>query len=479
MTDTPTDTNSPMIKTDQPLPIHDDIEEDFPHITENQYVLIALPSGNVKMLNIKLETKINLGKFGTFLSDNLIGQPFGLSYEICDTKGGIRPVKNYALEAVEETKANNQTIVDEGQVQTLTQEQVEQLKLDSISGKLQSEEVIQRIVDAHKEFDKKTEYSKYKYVERKKKKFMKMFTPVRPTLYSITDYFFNKNPDKIKFLRVDTLSQLLSKANVRANSKLLVVDDTQGLIVAAAADRLGGYGTIVGVHDGENHNFDVVRYLNFSKRILNTIHTLPIGRVDPNDPNEVWVDKPEEDINDMTPEGYKSYLRSKNAMATRNHARDLLFEGNFDGLIISSYYQIDTIIEMLTPYLSGSRPVVVYSHSKESLLAPASYMRKSKDFIEADITESFLREYQVLPGRTHPEMSMSAGGGYLLSAIRVIDCPFDPSLVVREEDTRRKRRKLKGAKNTQNENDTNNNDNKDEDKKDEDKKDDNNNNEKA
>lgn len=29
-------------------------------------------------------------------------------------------------------------------------------------------------------------------------RFMKVFTPVRPTLYQITEYFFNKNPEKIK-----------------------------------------------------------------------------------------------------------------------------------------------------------------------------------------------------------------------------------------------------------------------------------------
>ena len=31
----------------------DDIKEDFPHIRENQYVLIYMPSGNVKMVNLK------------------------------------------------------------------------------------------------------------------------------------------------------------------------------------------------------------------------------------------------------------------------------------------------------------------------------------------------------------------------------------------------------------------------------------------
>lgn len=52
---------------------------------------------------------------------------------------------------------------------------------------------------------------------------------------------------------------------------------------------------------------------------------------------------------------------------------------------------------------------------------------------------------QVLPGRTHPEMNMSAGGGYLLSALRVIDCPDEMSVVVQESGSRRGK-KRKGAK---------------------------------
>lgn len=86
-------------------------------------------------------------------------------------------------------------------------------------------------------------------------------------------------------LRVDTLSQILSLANVRSNSKVLVVDDTQGLIVSAVAERMGGYGTIVAIHDGDNHNYDVLRYMNFSRRILDTIHTVPLSKIDPADPN--------------------------------------------------------------------------------------------------------------------------------------------------------------------------------------------------
>lgn len=101
----------------------DDITEDFPHVRADQYVLIQMPSGNVKIVSLKPNTwvlltdlcttkppqshsyghdrsQVSLGKFGTFNSDNLIDKPFGVSYEIYDDKGNIRPVRNWALDVV-------------------------------------------------------------------------------------------------------------------------------------------------------------------------------------------------------------------------------------------------------------------------------------------------------------------------------------------------------------------------------------------
>jgi tRNA (adenine-N(1)-)-methyltransferase non-catalytic subunit len=99
------------------------------------------------------------------------------------------------------------------------------------------------------------------------------------------EYFFTKNPDKIKHLRIDTLSQLLSMANIHSNSKVLVVDDTQGMIVTSILERMGGLGTVVGVHEGDHHNYDVIRYMNFPQNVLGTLHTVPFDMVDPETPN--------------------------------------------------------------------------------------------------------------------------------------------------------------------------------------------------
>ncbi|KAG0744816.1 hypothetical protein G6F57_006930 [Rhizopus arrhizus] len=411
-------------------------------IQVDEQILVQMPSGNVKIVNLKADTTVNLGKFGSFNSDKLIGKPFGLSYEIYGENNDIRPVQHVAKNtSVEETEANNQLIIDDTTVQKLTQEEVLRLKAEGLKGTLNTEEIINKMVAAHSEFDKKTEFSKAKYIERKKKKFMKVFTPIRPSLYTITDYFFNKNPEKTKHLRIDTLSQLLSLSNVHANSKMLVVDDTQGLIVSAMLERMGGFGQLVAVHEGDFHNYDILRYMNFPKSVVETLYTVPFASVDPETPNDPFEILTEEQIEALDIHAKRSYLRRKSSYDYKTKSRQLLFDGDFDGLVISSNCTPESIIKELMKYVSGSRPIVVYSFSKELLLQAAYWMRRCPEFINADITESFLRQYQVLPGRMHPNMNTSAGGGYLLSAIRVIDCPFDMSLVKRDDSRRHKKKK--------------------------------------
>lgn len=46
--------------------------------------------------------------------------------------------------------------------------------------------------------------------------------------------------DSFRFLRVDTLSLLLSMGNVGAHSDVLVVDMVGGILTGAVAERLGG-----------------------------------------------------------------------------------------------------------------------------------------------------------------------------------------------------------------------------------------------
>jgi tRNA (adenine58-N1)-methyltransferase non-catalytic subunit len=71
-------------------------------------------------------------------------------------------------------------------------------------------------------------------------RFSKQVTVIEPTMFNVCDYWFSKDPGRVRVLRPDTLGQILSYGNVQSSSRVLVVDDSGGLIIAAVLERLGG-----------------------------------------------------------------------------------------------------------------------------------------------------------------------------------------------------------------------------------------------
>ncbi|KNE60518.1 hypothetical protein AMAG_18551 [Allomyces macrogynus ATCC 38327] len=205
-------------------------------IRAGDHVLLVLPSENKRMLQIKPDATVELGKFGKFQTNALIGKPYGVPYEII--KGGelaraeVTP-EDALGEADSDVKdANNKNIFDDNANQTLTHEEIATLKAEQASG----HEIIAKIISSHTDFDKKTEFSKAKYIKKKRQTFLRQFTPVQLDAATLCDFYFNKNPAKTKEMRIDVLSLLLTSANVRAHSRLLIYDDTQGMVTAAEED---------------------------------------------------------------------------------------------------------------------------------------------------------------------------------------------------------------------------------------------------
>jgi len=134
-----------------------------------------------------------------------------------------------------------------------------------------------------------------------------------------------------------------------------------------------------------------------------------------------------------------------------------------DALIIATKYDPTTTLFGLLPYLAPSCPFVVYSEFLEPLLRtfhalqnyyvpqeegdqadninadddtndniiipdavgtkkPPPMMQRRNIAINLRLTDSWFREYQVLEGRTHPNMSMSQNGGYILAGTKL--CPL-------------------------------------------------------
>ncbi|WVY88999.1 hypothetical protein V8G54_037940 (chloroplast) [Vigna mungo] len=109
---------------------------------------------------------------------------------------------------------------------------------------------------------------------------------------------------------------------------------------------------------------------------------------------------------------------------------DLWKENGFSSLIVAAP-ELDTwtVVKDLLPLLANSAPFAIY-HQYLQNLRPLLYkmqplatcmhnLQLGKMAIGLQISEPWLREYQVLPSRTHPCMQMSAFGGYILSGTKI------------------------------------------------------------
>jgi hypothetical protein len=59
-------------------------------------------------------------------------------------------------------------------------------------------------------------------------------------MHNICEYWFEKDQSRIRDLRPDSLSQVLTLGNIHPGGRYLVVDDASGILISSVLDRLGG-----------------------------------------------------------------------------------------------------------------------------------------------------------------------------------------------------------------------------------------------
>ncbi|SCZ93515.1 BZ3500_MvSof-1268-A1-R1_Chr6-3g08710 [Microbotryum saponariae] len=389
-------------------------------IREGDNVLLRLPSTVVKTVKVTPSGTISLGKYGSFKASHLVGLPYGPTYEILDD-GALKMVPRQVVAEIEETEANNQEITATG-AQSLTYDDINAFRSEGLSGR----QIIEKQIQQHANFDKKTEYSKDKYLKRKEAKYLRVFTPIEPTVHNICEYNFEKQSAKIRELRPDTLSNMMNMANVRPGARLLVVEDVHGMVVSACVERMGGQGRLIIINDFDSPpDIHITESFNFPPSSLEPIGSLHWGMTDPS-----WVpaDLPLE-VSQAVLEKTKNsrdiakIKRRKAAFELMENTRKDFFAGAFDGVILATPYEPLGVLDRLLPYIAGSAPIVIYSPHQATLSEAYQSLRTSPHFLSPTLSEPWLRKYQVLPGRCHPEMNGLGHGGFLLTTTRVFDNP--------------------------------------------------------
>lgn len=434
-----------------------DLDKNRTVAVPNQHVFIRLPSEAVKVVYLKPDSIVSLGKFGSFKVNSLFGHPFGTTFEIIEDNVAV-PVKS--MTSVEEIPENemddseltkdqvtkffevsadsNQDIINIGsKIQKLDSNQIDELKKLGASSDI-GQKIIGQIIAGHAAFDKKTLFSQQKYLRRKQQKFMRRFQIEYLGASQLLQYYIDKDLQKVLDMSQETLGMLLSLANVRPGGKYLLLDETGGVLVYAMLERMQGEGLILLIHEHEHANLAAMRHSDYSEeyqsKMIKTISWLQLA--EPENERIVWNLLPEEEVEALKPLKKLQYHRRLQRAIDINNALDMVEAGNFDAFISASTLSIPSILPYVIPRVGGSRPVVFYSPFKEALLEVQHELTQDKRVLAPSIYETRVRTYQTIQGRLHPLMTLRGYGGYLLCGTRVY--PADSVITAIGKGSRKK-----------------------------------------
>ena len=358
----------------------------------------------------------------------------------------MRSIKNADWEELADDKPtrNNSMLVDGNKAhQKLTANDIANLKASDASGR----SVIDALTEHSATFATKTEFAQQKYKKKKAKKHVQIGCARRPSGAALCAAYYARNPARCGYLRPDTLSILLHAANVGAGSRALVLETCGGIVTGAVAERQGGYGEVCSGYLGSKpSSFDILKNFNFPKAILGKIRILPLSRIITDTKSEVasCQSRPGEqqdechigkrDIlsNEHDQERWKDSNMSEGSQHMNHsinqnndpHAtlgvnkvenRDLQ-DGRFTSCIITiaSVSPLD-ILQTVMPLLAPSSSFAIAYPSVQPLAELLETLRTNGLAVNMSLYDAWMRDYQVLPKRTRPMMSMDHGGGYLLS----------------------------------------------------------------
>ncbi|KAG6432044.1 hypothetical protein SASPL_103617 [Salvia splendens] len=423
-------------------------------------VLLDINDGDrVLFARLTAGSKIKIGDKNCSLLP-LIGCPFGSSFQVEVGAEGpfLAPLIPNAQgnglsektddQTMEECR-DNRALVDNNTAQSLTGEDIDGMRRKGATG----DEIVQALIANSATFEKKTAFSQEKYRIKKQKKYAPRVLLRRPFARSICEAYFKKHAEKIGFLRVDTLSLLPSLANVTAHSNVLVFDMLEGIVTGSVAERMGGTGYVCNPYCGTTPlPISIVRMFNFSDETCKRILSASLTELQPSDgenstsgdqlvdecnikeqQNKDTVSSSAKDLFNMEEISTTNMETDNNVAASPKCAKTVKAgekapsetikhwkEHGFSSLIIAAP-NLDAwdIAKDLVPLLSYSAPFVIYHQYLQPLATCMHNLQSNKMAINLQVSEPWLREYQVLPSRTHPHMQMSSSGGYLLSGTRI------------------------------------------------------------
>jgi len=375
----------------------------------------------------------------------IVGSKFGTTFKmIPDTKK-----KLFTLEICDaavdleslflgEGGQDNRDLNQAENSQKLSRDDIEELRDEGVSG----EQILGKIIENSETFQAKTKFSQAKFLKKKAKKYHHYILIRKPSIRLLMQIHYTANPMNMMNLRLDSLAQLLNMTNIHNGGRFLVYETgAQGVVVAAVLERVGAAGKVVHIYQTGQPQTSCLGAMNFSEEVTNSLHTINMAHLRSMEQGKdilvnhhasngqppvkkLCTDAPSDtpQLNTILDTSEAALEKTETNLPVRMTLRERsvsafaeMSSGDMDGLLIVCKQHPTALLLHLLKYLSPSRPFAVFSPYKEPLLDAYMAVKEGGLAIMCTVSETWLSYQQVLPGRTHPEMLMSGGGGYLLT----------------------------------------------------------------
>ena len=352
--------------------------------------------------------------------DSLVGQAYGQVWEL--EKGKLtrtnrkRGLGTALLDTTMTTTRDNSQLFDRNESQKLTQAQIEALKA---SGEATPQELIDMLIENSTTFASKTEFSQEKYIKKKKQKHCSEVTILPVSLARVLETFWEKDPRKSRGMRPDTVAMLLTAANIQAGTNSLIVESCGGQIIGSVMYRQQGLGYTIHAFENNQKRTEGVKRFNFPDNIHDSLLHVPLDKLLL---KAVAVNPSANAAKPDDVDAKSASSSSSSDAAVGDLKADEILANQVDVIILATRYEPLALLQTLWPYLKPAGRFVIYDEVIESLShchAKLSQGAIGKEVaLNLVLSETFFRNLQVLPNRTHPFVNMSASGGYLLSGMK-------------------------------------------------------------
>ncbi|XP_066907262.1 tRNA (adenine(58)-N(1))-methyltransferase non-catalytic subunit TRM6 [Halyomorpha halys] len=418
-----------------------DLKQNSNLIKVNSYIVIQR-QGYFKLHQLSSKAEIMLGKDKIDLSC-VIDKPFWTVFKMIPYKGSKR---EFTLEVCSQTEdfakdftcgADNRNITDDGSSQSLTSNDINEMRESGLSAQV----ILEKIIENSKTFKEKTEYSQEKYLKKKEKKYFEYIIIREPSIRLLSEIFYFRDPSKMLGLRHDALSQIYTLANIQHDGIYALFENgTQGLVGAGILNYLSGNGLLINLTINNQPQKQAILAMNFgAEKLLQFVSVKLKELINSTQNKSIEVVDGSNDTFDCNEINSLPQINLEPSSIKRKHSVDetdcvkkprwtedlekavaTLKEKKLNGIIIVAREYPLNILTILLPYLKPSSQLVVYCQYREPLVQLYVELKKRKDIIGLHLLENWLRLYQVLPDRTHPDVTMNCTG-HILTGIKILN----------------------------------------------------------